>query len=209
MRIVAISDTHCMHDRITVPDGDVLVHAGDACGRGETAELKAFTDWMFSQPHMHKVFVPGNHDWDAWRRPKWWRSMFAGLGMHCLIDDAIELDGVKFYGSPWQPEFCNWAFNLPRGKALAEVWARIPDDTNVLVTHGPPAGILDTVGDRSCGCHDLRKRVGQLEQLKAHVFGHIHYSAGSRRGHRNALFVNAAICTETYQPTNDPQVFDV
>ena len=208
--VACLSDTHLRHGDITVPDADILIHAGDACGRGEGWEVADFHEWMFSLPHRHKVYVPGNHDWDCERRPMYWRAMFASLGMHCLIDEAVEIEGLRIYGSPWQPEFCQWAFNVERGRKLAAIWSRIPADTQVLVTHGPPAGILDVApSDRGVGCHDLRRRVGQLADLKLHVFGHVHHSAGQMRGHRNALFVNAAICDERYEPSNPVQVVEL
>ena len=106
---------------------------------------------------------------------------------------------LKIYGSPWQPEFCGWAYNLPRGQALADKWAMIPDDTDILVTHGPPAGILD--GD--LGCLNLRRRVDELN-LKLHVFGHIHYSWGVMGN-----YVNASICNDMNIPIHDPIVMEV
>jgi Icc-related predicted phosphoesterase len=96
-----------------------------------------------------------------------------------LQDEAAEIAGLKFWGSPWQPWFHDWAFNLPRGERLAEKWAMVPEDTEILVTHGPPFGIGDHNGwEGHVGCDDLRKRVAQLQNLKLHIFGHIHESPG-------------------------------
>lgn len=205
--VACLSDTHLRHGDIVVPDADILIHAGDACGMGEEWEMADFHEWMFSLPHRHKVYVPGNHDWDTQRRPAYWRSMFASLGMHCLIDETVEIEGLRIYGSPWQPEFCGWAWNLPRGRPLREKWDAIPRNTDVLVTHGPPFGILDRVADRDCGCHDLLATV-RRRQLKLHVFGHIHASRGQyvRWGCR---FVNAAVCDERYDPSNAVQVVTI
>jgi len=129
-------------------------------------------------------------------------------GITYLQDSGCEIEGVKFWGSPWQPWFFDWAFNLERGEQLRRKWALIPDDTDVLITHGPPAGILDLCPDgRRVGCGDLRLRVEQIEPM-AHIFGHIHHSAGQVEPlvGRRTRFINAAICDESYLPTNPVQV---
>lgn len=128
------------------------------------------------------------------------------------------IDGVKFWGSPWQPEFCNWAFNLSRGIKLKEKWDLIPADTNVLITHGPPMGILDNVtkfnghtGEleiQHVGCVDLYNRVMELKSLQLHVFGHLHDGYGKQKINKT-IFVNASICTEEYKPTNAPIVVEL
>lgn len=210
-RIVAISDTHSLHDRVTVPDGDILVHAGDHCGRGVLSHSIDFAGWLYRQPHHHKVIVAGNHDEWIQRRPGEARALFAANGITYLQDSGTTIAGLRFWGSPWQPEFCDWAFNLPRGEALREKWALIPDDTDVLITHGPPRGLLDKVRppheDSRVGCEELRKAVERIEP-KLHIFGHIHESAGV--GHNGATrFVNASTCDGDYRPTNPPIVIDV
>ena len=212
MRICCISDTHCQAKKIVMPDADILVHAGDALGRGEMSELAVFCDWMDRQrQYDHIIFVAGNHDgcFQDELTSNQARKMIAGAGVTYLQDDSVTIEGVKFYGSPWQPEFCNWAFNLPRGHMLREKWKMIPDDTNVLVTHGPPHMIGDTVVDgRNEGCRDLRTRIDELQHLKLHVFGHIHHSAGLYTM-IGKPFVNAAICNERYAPVNPPIVVDI
>jgi hypothetical protein len=127
---------------------------------------------------------------------------------HYLEDSGIEIAGVKFWGSPWQPEFYDWAFNLPRGQALADKWALIPDDIDVLITHGPPLGILDQVitGDH-VGCADLLEAV-QLIKPKVHIFGHIHEGYG-RIEQNGTVFINASVCTARYRPINPPIVVEV
>lgn len=141
MRIVAVADTHLFHAELVVPDGDVFVHAGDMCRGGDLDELEQTAEWIAGLPHRHKVIVAGNHDWAFVHERAPARSLFAT--MHYLEDSEITLDGMRFYGSPWQPEFHDWAFNLPRGEPLAAVWRRIPRGIDVLITHGPPAGIGD------------------------------------------------------------------
>ena len=141
MRIVAVADTHLFHHDLAVPDGDVFVHAGDMCRGGHRSELALAARWIAGLPHRHKVIVAGNHDWAFVRELAAARAMFAGA--HYLEDGEVTIDGVRFYGSPWQPAFMDWAFNLPRGPELAAVWARIPRGIDVLITHGPPDGIGD------------------------------------------------------------------
>jgi Icc-related predicted phosphoesterase len=202
MRIVAVADTHLFHQDLTVPDGDVFVHAGDMCRAGHASELAVAARWIAGLPHRHKVIVAGNHDWAFVREPAEARAMFAG--MHYLEDSEVTIEGVRFYGSPWQPAFNHWAFNLPRGAALAAVWERIPRGVDVLITHGPPDGIGDrtSVAGRA-GCADLRVRVAEVAP-RLHMFGHIHQDGGVwRRG--ATLFANVT----TWECEREPTVFEL
>lgn len=209
MKIVCISDTHGMHRQITVPDGDLLIHAGDSLGQGTLEDLEDLDDWFASLPHRHKILIAGNHDWCFQDEPDDARRLLRHA--HYLQDSGLELEGLRFWGSPWTPIFFNWAFNLERGPALAERWARIPDGLDVLITHGPPAGILDTVpsakGDVSAGCEDLATAIG-LRKPRLHVFGHIHESHGQRRV-GDCLHVNASTCTGHFQPLNPAIVVEL
>ena len=207
MKIVAVSDTHTFEKDIVIPDGDVLIHAGDATIAGTYDEVKTFANWLHSQPHKHKIFVAGNHDWLFQREPSIARSLFVGVA-HYLQDSSVEIEGVKFYGSPWQPEFCNWAFNLPRGLPLAKKWDLIPRDTDVLITHGPPYSVLDQSHPKGeeLGCGELLNAVVWVRP-QVHVFGHIHGGYGTHKD--GTLFVNASICDEAYHPVNAPIVFEV
>jgi Icc-related predicted phosphoesterase len=140
--IVAMADTHMFHgDLGPIPDGDVLVHAGDMGRAGDEEELREVAAWLRALPHREKVIVPGNHDFLFETEPQKARALFAG--MHVLIDEPATIRGLRFWGSPWTPVFHDWAFMLPPGAALAARWALIPDALDVLVTHGPPRGILD------------------------------------------------------------------
>ena len=179
MRIVAVADTHLYHRELVIPDGDVFVHAGDMCRRGDLAELASAVTWIESLPHKHKVIVAGNHDWAFAKDPAAARQLVAH--MTYLEDREATIDGLRFYGSPWQPEFNDWAFNLPRGPALAAVWAKIPAHVDVLITHGPPEGIGDRIGDVArSGCADLLARVTEVVP-RLHLFGHIHQDGGAWR----------------------------
>lgn len=177
MRVVAVADTHMFEaDLPSVPDGDVFVHAGDLLRGGSLAELEVVAEWLRALPHRHKVIVAGNHDGCFQTHPAEARAL---LGGPIYLEDAGAIVcGVRFFGSPWQPTYNDWAFNLPRGAALAAKWAAIPEGLDVLVTHGPPAGI----GDRGpmagrAGCDDLRHRVA-VARPALHLFGHIHQDGG-------------------------------
>jgi Icc-related predicted phosphoesterase len=176
MRIVAVADTHMFHADLAVPDGDVFVHAGDLCRRGELDELRDAMTWIRGLPHRHKIVVAGNHDWALVREPAAARDLMTGAIY--LQDEIATVDGITVWGSPWQPEFNDWAFNLPRGPALAEIWNKMPVDLDILITHGPPAGIGDRpVSGRRVGCADLWTRVADARP-RLHLFGHIHEDGG-------------------------------
>ncbi|MBK8148075.1 MAG: metallophosphoesterase [Acidobacteria bacterium] len=215
MRIVCLSDTHNCNEQIAVPDGDLLIHSGDATNRGSEDEVSAFLEWFASLPHRNKIFVAGNHDWLYETNNELARRLTSDFGIIYLQDSSVDIDGFKIYGSPWQPRFFDWAFNLERGAELASKWRLIPDDTNILVTHGPPNGILDVVErpyfSENTGCEELAKRVESLSvggHLKLHIFGHIHcgYGVDERFG---VKFVNASNCDEEYGPTQPPIVVDI
>ncbi len=210
MRIVAVADTHLFHDeRFVVPDGDVFVHAGDMCRRGNLEELAEAAAWIAALPHRHKVIVAGNHDWAFQRQASEARALLASrvAGVQYLEDGGAEIEGLRFWGSPWQPEFNDWAFNLPRGgAALRAAWNRIPAGLDVLITHGPPDGIGDQSGwdDGSrAGCDDLRGRVTVVSP-RLHLFGHIHQDGGFWR-----LGPTAFANVTTWECTRAATVIDV
>ena len=175
-RIVAIADTHNRHGKLTLPMGDVLIHAGDLTGRGTLPELEAVAEWLRAQPHPHKVVIAGNHDFALQRNPAAARALFHGLTF--LEDSQATLAGLRIWGSPWQPWFHDWAFNLHRGAPIDVKWQLIPEGIDVLVTHGPPAGFGDLVhrGER-VGCEDLLRHLGRVKP-RLHLFGHIHEDRG-------------------------------
>jgi predicted phosphodiesterase len=193
MKIVCISDTHNCNEQIAVPDGDLLIHSGDATSTGTTTEIRRFNRWFAGFPHKYKIFVAGNHDWLFERDPQAARRLLDPSIIY-LQDSSVELDGMKIYGSPWQPRFY---------------------DIDVLVTHGPPSGILDEVprqwGIENTGCEELRKRIEEIAEhgrLKLHVFGHIHCGYGTHEQF-GLKFVNASTCDEQYNPTQPPIVIDL
>ncbi len=175
-RLVAIADTHNRHAQLELPGGDILIHAGDMTGRGSLRELEAVADWLRAQPHPHKVVIAGNHDFALQQKPREARALFHGLTF--LEDEEATVAGLRIWGTPWQPWFYDWAFNLKRGPEIDEKWQLIPEGIDVLVTHGPPHGYGDLVyrGER-VGCEDLLRHVDRV-QPRVHFFGHIHEDKG-------------------------------
>jgi Icc-related predicted phosphoesterase len=211
-RIVAISDTHSRHHQFgTLPDGDILIHAGDATVQGKFDEVIEFNRWLGTLPHKHKIFVAGNHDFLFERAPDLARVLITNAVY--LQDSFVVIEGLKIYGSPWQPRFFDWAFNLDRGATIRRKWGRIPDDTDVLITHGPPKGILDMVIDRwtgtyeAVGCEELLPIVQRIRP-RVHIFGHIHagYGQVTQDGVR---YINTSSCNEQYKIVNAPIVIDL
>ena len=237
MRIVCISDTHGLHkimeDLNPLPEGDVLIHAGDCTNVGKPNEVKEFVEWFMNVKGFDtKIFIAGNHDWafENHRYPhhrgdfEWYYHLMneenlSQSDVTYLEDSGFTIESsefskpIKFWGSPWQPEFYNWAFNLPRlGDELKKYWDMIPNDTDVLITHGPPSEVRDFVNNwrqptRNVGCELLRFRVEQVKPM-VHVFGHIHEAYGATYV-KDILYVNASTCTERYVPSNKPIVVDL
>ncbi len=205
-RVVCLSDTHNRHRDLEIPDGDLLVHAGDFTGRGRHDEIASFNAWLATLPHRHKIVIAGNHDFLFEREPEKARALITNAVY--LEDSGTTAAGLRVWGSPWQPWFFDWAFNLPRGPALAEKWALIPEGVDILITHGPPRGILDrTSRGEAVGCADLRRELARVRP-RLHVFGHIHEAYGTHR-EGGTTCVNAANCDEGYEPVQPPVVVDL
>ena len=206
MKFTVISDTHRKHGDIEVGSGDVLLHCGDFSGRGTKAQIIDFNEWLGTLNFKHKIVIAGNHDFLFEREPELARSLITNATY--LEDAAIEIEGLKIYGSPWQPWFFDWAFNLNRGQDLADKWALIPEDTDILMTHGPPHGIGDLTsrGERA-GCEDLLSRINELS-VKYHCFGHIHEDSGQWKI-GETTFINASNCDLDYKATNPVHHFNL
>ena len=178
MKIALFSDTHALHRQVNIPDADILIFAGDMTHCKTSRDVFEFNSFLGSLPHKHKIVVGGNHDLRLARDPE--KAKFLFTEAVYLMDDFVVISGITIYGAPWQPIFndraCD-AFALPRGKALKEKWDMIPSDVDILVTHTPPAGILDQNGPVSHGCSDLTAAV-TTRKPKYHIFGHIHNHHG-------------------------------
>ncbi len=218
---IFISDTHNKHKRVSVNECDILFHTGDFSFQGTNSELKNFAEWLDEQPADHIVMVPGNHE------KLWEKNYEAGVAIikkacprvHILNDSGVTIGNQKIWGSPVTPYFFDWAWNRARvpelvglhGAYIKDHWDLIPEDTTILLTHGPPYGILDEVKQfgisKSVGCELLLDRVKQIKP-DIHAFGHIHDGHGEK-ALDGTLYINASICDETYTPSNKPIVIDL
>lgn len=206
VRIVIISDTHGRHRDLTVPEGDILIHAGDFMTSGKQfQEITDFNHWLGGLPHPTKLVVAGNHD-----------CMFEtdSYFSRCLLTHANYLEnsryvahGLKFYGSPYTPEYMNWAFMRDRGDPMARIWKGIPSDVDVLITHGPPYGILDKWEGKHVGCEALRDEV-MARKIPYHCFGHIHADFGIRYWEER-MFINASVLDADKNPTQPAVILDI
>ena len=190
MDLVILGDTHEQHREVEVPAGDILIFTGDLSMFSKSlAAIEDFNDWLGELPHRWKLVIPGNHEFfleaDARRR-----SLLSNATV--LIDEEITIDGLKIYGSPMTPQYGAFGKSSPADRV--QHWARVPSDVNVLITHGPPHGILDRSPGQleHAGDPELMARLRELPELRLHCFGHIHGGYGSveRDG---VVFVNAAL----------------
>ena len=207
MEITFISDTHNYHNLMTsdLPGGPMIIHAGDVSSRGRYQEVQEFIDWFASLPYMHKIFIAGNHDFIFEKK----NMLNIPDNIYYLQDSGVTIEGIKIYGTPWQPWFYNWAFNLPRsGPGLASKWEAIPEDTDILITHGPPFGILDKVarGGDHVGCELLAERIREIKP-KICVFGHIHEGHGILEI-EGTTYINASMLDQNYDYVNSPTIID-
>lgn len=172
-QVVHISDTHGLHDKLIIPDCDLLIHTGDIGGRTTLFELKQFLEWFRKQSANNRIFIAGNHDLcldKSWINRQKNKGSVEGLLAQQHYNNAMELiaeykdkydiiylkdssynyEGIKIYGSPYSPSFHrqNWVFNADRGNEIKKIWSKIPSDVNILMTHTPPYKILDRVEDK-------------------------------------------------------------
>ena len=218
MIITVISDTHGKHNEITqdLPGGDLLLHAGDISSMGYQHEVQQFCKWFNNvENYDHKIFIAGNHDWGFQNNVEKIMEIVNSYKTVTYIQDETVSVGddkkmVNVYGSPWQPEFYNWAFNLPKnGDELAAKWDAIPDNTDILITHGPAFGVLDTVSGKmwdNLGCQLLTDKIKTIKP-KIHLCGHIHSGYGYFFD-GDTHFLNASVLNEAYQYTNEPLTFE-
>jgi Icc-related predicted phosphoesterase len=217
MKFTFISDTHTFEKKIQkhLIGGDTIVHCGDFMDTGrDLSQLKQFLKWFNGlKNYQDKILIAGNHDrlFQDYDEETVFELVSEYEDIIYLQDSGIKYvegkDIVNIWGSPWQPEFNGWAFNLPRGGyELEKVWNKIPKNTDLLITHGPPQGILDTSGEpynkNLLGCNLLAKRVKEVKP-KIHVFGHIHGSHGYKfDGHTH--YINASMLNERYEVAYKP-----
>jgi len=200
MKFVFVADTHGFEPDL--PKADVLLHAGDfSPGAGKLEAVGNTIEWLNRQPIEVKIVIAGNHDFAAAKHPELVRNMFIQANIDYLIHESLRVGKYKIFGSPYHPHI--WGkFGIER-PALRYVWDMIPDDTDILLTHGPPFGVLDyAVRGGHVGDEFLYKRVKEVNPL-IHVFGHIHEGYGS-----SMRFANASLCNENYELVNPPIMWD-
>ena len=192
MRITCISDTHELHRDLWLPGGDLLIHAGDITFfSSRESVLEDFNDWLGAQPYRYKVVIPGNHD-SLLELPEHQRKI---TNAHLLVDRGILLGGLKLWGSPVTTH-ADVAFGMPDPNERTGLWSRIPNELDVLITHGPPYRVLDSAPGElhHGGCPQLRAAV-IVKRPRLHVFGHVHAAYGTRPS-TNTMFINAALAGE-------------
>jgi Icc-related predicted phosphoesterase len=206
MKLVFISDTHGQHNKFKIPDGDFIIHCGDVSSVGREEEIISFADWFSSLPHKYKIMIPGNHDFLFERNYDVSKNIMDSRGIIFLIDSSVEIEGIKFWGSPITPWFHNWAFNRYRGSEIEHHWNKIPEDTDVLLTHGPPAYMENYLSmvleGEDVGCEDLYRAIKRINP-KVSAFGHIHEGYGTHEDD-NTIFINCSLLNRRYSPTNNP-----
>lgn len=209
MKIVAISDVHAKWKNLKIPECDLLISCGDYSFRGERHLVKNFHEWLNAQEAGHIISVQGNHEVEVEKNFQENKELALSVcpAVHFIDEGLIEIEGKKIWCSAITPEFFNWAWNRNRGKEIKRHWDKIPNDIDILITHGPPHGMLDQVryvdgtAKERVGCHDLWDKVMQLPNLKHHFFGHIHSDHGYKE-FNGKHFYNCSICDEQYMPTN-------
>lgn len=219
LRLILISDTHNMHELLTgkfeLPKGNILIHAGDITMAGDLDPILNFNEWLGTLSYKHKIVIAGNHDkFLADHTDNGFNGKKILNNATYLDEETINIKGINIYGSPYTPSFSNMrkglAFYKERGIELKSIWDEIPDNTDILITHGPPYGILDkaydgSAGGFSVGDKPLLEKVLEVKP-KYHVFGHIHEDGGKKLVNENTTFINASVINKEYELTNKPRV---
>lgn len=204
-KIVMISDTHGQHHDIVLSKGDILIHAGDVSRSGKKTQIQDFLQWFAKQDFQYKIFIAGNHDFFFEQNREEEIAQIIPENVIYLNDSGVEIEGINIWGSPIQPWFFDWAFNRQRGGEIKKYWDLIPENTNILITHGPVYGILDkTTTQLNVGCEDLLTKIKTLSELKLHVSGHIHEGYGIVQ-ESNITFINASVLDVNYRLVNKIQ----
>ena len=187
MNLTIIADTHGLHDEIKLKFGTILIHAGDISEYGTEEEIISFLQWFSKQPFEYKIFIAGNHDLFLEECTATKRKKIIRKDIIYLQNSGVEIEGLKIWGSPVTPYFLGMAFNARPGKDIKKIWNKVPHDTDILITHGPPKGILDD----DFGCEELLNALPMINP-KIHCFGHVH-GCNDRKKLNKSLFINAAL----------------
>ena len=208
MKFVAIADTHGKHKDLTIPSGDMLIHAGDISMKGDEDEIIDFLNWFDEQNFKHKILIAGNHDFYFETESQEQIEELLPKNITYLKDSSTTINEFKIWGSPITPWFFNWAFNRHRGEQINRHWDLIPPDTDILITHGPIFRTLDKNSEgQRVGCKDLFNKVQEIRP-KVHICGHIHESYGTA-DKMGIKFINASVVNKNYELTNSPILFEL
>lgn len=213
MKVVCFGDNHGVSlEKVLWPEGDVLVCVGDFSDVGNIIDVKVFANELGELPYKYKIVIAGNHDWAFQENNDVARAILreAGLETIYLQDDVVGIEGVRFYGTPWTSLFNDWAFMKPE-EELFEIYSNIPKNVDVLISHGPPFGILDKVlpKDECAGGKSLLETI-KVKKPYFHVFGHIHEGYGEAE--LNGIethFINCSLLDEKYKLVNSPVIFEI
>lgn len=204
---ILLSDTHGQYDLLrNIPDGDVLIHCGDATRYGSRDELHEFAEIYGALPHKIKILIAGNHDGCFEKHPVEARNIVDNLNIIYLEDEGFKYDGIKYWGMPWTPVFNDWHFMATEYEMVEKV-NQIPMAVDVLITHGPPKYVRDLSRGEFCGSVVLNRAVYDLSP-KLHVFGHIHEGYGTIELD-DTQFVNCSLLDGYYQPINLPIIYEI
>ena len=215
LQIVALSDSHNATKRVEIPDGDILIHAGDFSFQGKSLEIQDFIEWLKDQPHKHKLWIAGNHEWGIEDYPSNANVIDNETNSTYIHDKVIEIEGLKFLGCNFTPEFNNWAFNLTERQSKI-YWENAPE-ADVVVCHGPPHTILDSVTPeykhhRPLGCIHFKNYLERVKP-KVAIFGHIHGGFGHETIKWNddseTECFNVSVMNEQYQLTNPVTIIEI
>jgi Icc-related predicted phosphoesterase len=202
MKIICISDTHNLHEELILPEGDCIIHAGDFTEAGTKKESLNFLEWYSKTPYKHKILIAGNHDFYFEKKAHKIHEIIPA-SIHYLQDSGITLENINFWGSPYVPGDSSWAFTKDRGKQMSRHWEKIPVNTNILITHSPPFGILDELDNKTLvGCKNLRGKLTELK-ISHHIFGHIHNDYG-RVKTGSTEFMNSSSLDTSHRIINQP-----
>lgn len=225
IKIVFLSDTHGYHRKVSLPEGDWLIHGGDYSSQGREPETKDFINWFASQTQFkEKIFIAGNHDKTQdpkfnWRftdgsKPKWLQDLLAQLpefNVTYLENNYKIIDGLKIWGSPISPWFHGdiWGFNKHRGDDIQEIWNQIPLDTDIILTHTPVKGKCDLVerNQEYAGCENLLPTLWNIKPM-LHMSGHLHTGYGINKD-ETTTFVNGSLLNDDYQLINLPWIIEI
>lgn len=208
LKFVTISDSHGYHKQLKLPPGDALIHAGDISMRGDELSIIDFLHWFSHQNYEYKILIAGNHDFYFERASIGQIEKIIPEDVIYLNDSGTTINNIKIWGSPITPWFFDWAFNRYRGEQIKRHWDLIPLDTDILITHGPISGILDsTKKGEHAGCEDLLNSVNKIKP-RVHICGHIHEAYGTVEK-AGIKYINASVLSERYELINDPIIFEL